>query len=804
MEVQMIKLNAKRILFIFISVLFLGICSCQKTDTITTPKLGKAPLKEVIANMTLEEKAGLVVGTGMDMSFLNNGDTGNTEPEADQGPKRLVPGAAGTTYAIPRLGISPMVLADGPAGLRINPTREGDNHTTYCTAFPVATLLASTWDTELVYEVGVAVGSEVIEYGVGILLAPGLNLHRNPLCGRNFEYYSEDPLVTGKMTAAMVKGVQSKGVGTTIKHFVANNTETNRMALDTIVSERTLREIYLEGFRIAVEEAQPWAVMSAYNSINGVYCSESHDLLTKILRNDWGFKGLVMTDWGAGSDVVAQMKAGNDLIMPGDEDQSAAIVAAVKEGRLEEAVLDVNVERILNIVLQSPRYKGYAFSNRPDLTKHAELTRRAAAGGMVLLKNDNFALPLDSDVKTIAAFGNTSYDIIIGGTGSGDVNEAYSVALEEGMKNAGYTVDEKLGNTYVAYLEEEKANRPQRGFFEPEVPIAEMELGEDLINKSAEENDCAIITIGRNSGEFRDRVAGEGDFNLTKPEISLINNVTQAFHARGKKSIVILNIGGVVETASWRDIPDAILLAWQAGQETGNSMADVISGKVNPSGKLATTFPMAYADVPSAKNFPGIVTGSIPENQEEQDIPGLPKPVPSEIIYEEGIYVGYRYYDAFQVPTAYEFGYGLSYTTFEYSDLKLSSETFNKTITVTVDVKNTGKRAGREVVQVYVSTPGETLTKPEKELKSFAKTGLLGPGESQTLSFVMDSRSLASYDSIASSWVAEAGKYVIKIGASSKDIRQSASFLLEKALTVKTASKALAPSRNINEWTPGT
>ncbi len=798
----MIKPNAKRILFL--SILFLGICACQQRDTIPTPKLGKAPVKEVIANMTLEEKAGLVVGTGMDMSFIHNGDTGNTKREANQAPERLVAGAAGTTYAIPRLGISPMVLADGPAGLRINPTREGDNHTYYCTAFPVATLLASTWDTDLVYEVGMAVGSEVLEYGVDVLLAPGLNFHRNPLCGRNFEYYSEDPLVTGKMTVAMVKGVQSKGVGSTIKHFAANNTETNRMALDTVVSERALREIYLEGFRIAVEEVQPWAVMSAYNSINGVQCSESHDLLTKILRNDWGFKGLVMTDWGAGSDAVVQMKAGNDLIMPGKADQSAAIVAAVKEGRLEEAVLDVNVERILNIILQSPRYKGYAFSNRPDLTKHAELARRAAAGGMVLLKNDNSALPLSSDVKTVAAFGNTSYDTITGGTGSGDVNEAYSVVLVDGMKNAGYTVDEKLGNTYVAYLEEEKASRPQRGFFDAEIPIAEMELGEGLINKTAEENDCAIITIGRNSGEGRDRVAGEGDFNLSKSEISLINNVTQAFHARGKRSIVILNIGGVVETASWRDIPDGILLAWQAGQETGNSIADVLSGKVNPSGKLATTFPMAYADVPSAKNFPGSVTGPIPEDQEEQDIPGLPKQVPSEIIYEEGIYVGYRFYDTFHVPTAYEFGYGLSYTEFEYTNLKLSSETFSEAITVTVDVRNTGKTAGREVAQVYLSAPGETLTKPEKELKAFAKTGLLRPGESQTLSFVMDSRSLASYDSMASSWVAEAGKYDIKVGASSKDIRQRASFLLEKALTVKTVGKALAPSRNINELTPGT
>jgi beta-glucosidase len=542
--------------------------------------------------------------------------------------------------------------------------------------------------------------------------------------------------------------------------------------------------------------------MSAYNLINGAYASESHDLLTKILRTDWGFNGFVMTDWGGGSDVAAQMEAGNDLLMPGDADQFAAIAAAVEEGRLEASVLDANVERILNVILQSPRYKGYAFNNKPDLKKHAQLTRRAADDGMVLLKNDNAALPLSKEIKSIAAFGITSYDIITGGTGSGDVNEAYNVALGDGLKNAGYAIDEKLGAAYTVYLEKEKANRPERGFFDPEVPISEMVLSQDLIDYSAEKNDCAIITIGRNSGEFYDRDAGEGDFILTEIEKSMIRNVTDTFHARGKKSIVILNVGGVVETASWRDIPDAILLAWQAGQETGNSIADVVSGKVNPSGKLATTFPLAYEDVPSAKSFPGVVKKPLVEGQPERNEMGMPIPLPSEIVYEDGIYVGYRYYDSFQVPTAYEFGYGLSYTQFEYADLELSSGKFNDTISVTTDVKNTGKIPGREVVQVYLSAPSQKLEKPAKELKAFGKTRLLAPGESQRLTFTIGGRSLASYDSVASSWIAEAGAYTVKIGASSKDIRRQGAFTLEKTLVIKEVTKALAPVGTIQELHP--
>ena len=571
------------------------------SQTAVVPKLGKDPVKKVIAAMTLEEKAALVVGTGMKMPGgpppSPNGNPPANPPAPPSGPvigetKNLVAGAAGTSFALPRLGITPMVVTDGPAGVRIDPSRNNDNNTYYCTAFPVGTLLASSWDIDLVNKVGQAIGNEVLEYGADILLGPGMNIHRNPLCGRNFEYYSEDPYITGKIAAAMVKGVESQGVGVSIKHFAANNAETNRNSLNTIVSERALREIYLEGFRIAVQEAQPWTVMSSYNLINGTYASQSPELLTNILRNDWGFKGFVMTDWFGGKDAVAQMKAGNDMLMPGTSDQSKAIIKAVKEGKLDVKDLDRNVEKILNIMLQSPRFKGYKYSNKPDLKAHAEVTRQAASEGMVLLKNENDALPFGSGVKNIAAFGNTSYDIIVGGTGSGLVNKAYSVSLSEGLKNVGLNQNEELHNLYSNYMKLTKEGRPQlKGFMAlmGSKPIEELNINKDIITGMANVCDAALITIGRNAGEGSDRVNDKGDFKLSDYEQQLIKNVTTAFKAKNKKVVVILNVGGVVETASWKDLPDAILLAWQGGQETGNSIADILAGKVNPSGKFIGT-----------------------------------------------------------------------------------------------------------------------------------------------------------------------------------------------------------------------
>ena len=498
------------------------------------------------------------------------------------------------------------------------------------------------------------------------------------------------------------------------------------------------------------------------------------------------------------------MKAGNDLLMPGSPDQANAIIKAVREKKLDEDVLDRNIEKILNILVGSPRFKDVRYSSRPDLTAHAKISRAAAAEGMVLLKNENAALPFSPAIKSVAAFGNTSYEIITGGTGSGDVNEAYSVSLAEGLKGAGFALNEALGNAYDAYIHDANEKRPKPRQFMPPAPIEEMPVDASLASRMASAADIALITIGRNSGEGGDRKV-ENDFDLAVAEKNLIRIVTEAFHEAGKKAVVVLNIGGVIETASWRNMPDAILLAWQGGQETGNSIADVISGKVNPSGKLASTFPVNYQDVPSARNFPGIVLEApAPKTDtvEEDFMSVFRRPKASRIVYEEGIYVGYRYYETFGIKPAYEFGYGLSYTTFDFNGLTLSSQKFSGKITATVRVRNSGKTAGREVVQLYISAPAGRLDKPALELKGFAKTRLLQPGESQTVSFDLIPRSLSSFDPVSSSWIAEAGRYEVGVGASSRDIRQTAVFELESELTAKKENIALVSKARIEEFKP--
>ena len=770
-------------------------------------------VQEIVSSMTLKEKAQLAIGANRPRPRRNPDGT-FTQVQTDSSEYALMtervskylPGAAGRTAEFPNLGITSQVLSDGPAGLRIQPKREGDDNTYYCTAFPIATVLASTWDPELVEKVGESMGEEVLEYGSDIILGPGMNLQRNPLCGRNFEYYSEDPLITGKMAAAMVRGIQSNDVGTSIKHFVANNQETYRNSVNEIVSQRALRELYLRGFEIAVKEGEPWTVMSSYNKLNGPYTSENNDLLTKILRNDWGFKGYVMTDWGGGSDVVAQMNAGNDLIMPGSLRQIEELENAVKEGKLDEAVLDKNISRILNIMLKSPKYHGYEFSNKPDLKAHAEVTRQAATDGMVLLENKDNALPLATGIKKIAAFGNSSYKFISGGTGSGDVNEAYTISLIQGLAAGGYETDAELTNLYKTYFVEdsvkqaEERAKNQRRWWWWRWIAPEMSVSEDVVNQMAEQSDIALITIGRNSGEGSDRKAEEGDFYLNTVEKEMIKSVTEAFHAKGKKAIVILNIGGVIETASWKDIPDAVLLAWQPGQEAGNSVVDVLSGKVNPSGKLAVSFPVSYNDVPSAKTFPGheiIQEGE--DNTPDQSGFSFNRRKPWEVTYEEDIYVGYRYYNTFDVAVSYPFGYGKSYTTFEFGDVKLSSSKFKKKITATIDITNNGSVAGREVVEVYLSAPEGKLEKPMEVLVNFGKTKLLNPGESQTLTFGIEARDLCSFDEATSSWLAEGGEYTLKIGASATDIKSSENFNLDKDLVVETVSNALAPTVEFNK-----
>lgn len=736
------------------------------------PQLGHAPVSEIVKLMTLKEKASVVAGTGM--RFQGHG---TVIGEADG----RVPGAAGNTMSINRFGIPGTVLSDGPAGVRIDPFRKGDSTKSYyATAWPVGTLLASSWDTTLVKKVGVGFGNEIKAYGVDVILAPGMNIQRNPLNGRNFEYFSEDPYVSGYMAAAMVNGIQSNGVGTSIKHFAANNQESNRNAVNAIISERALRELYLRSFEIAVKRSQPMTVMSSYNKINGTYTSESNDLLTKILREEWGFKGMVMTDWFGGKDPVAQMKAGNDLLEPGTPGQQQAIIDAVKNGTLDVKVLDQNVERVLLYILKTPSFRKYQYSNTPDLKSHATLSRNAAADGMVLLKNDNSALPLNKSQK-VALFGIGCYKPVIGGTGSGAVVVAYTVALEKGLSQIGYVSDTALKTIYVTQIKADLKTHPEKNMVlgSPHL-VPEPELTATDISSAADQDDIGIFTIRRNAGEGADRKVE--DFYLSEAEKTQLKAVGDAFHAKGKKLIVVLNIGGAIEMESWSKNVDAILLAWQPGLEAGNAIADVLSGAVDPSGKLATTFPVKYEDEPSAKSFPGT-----PANR------------PAESIYDEGIYVGYRYFNTFSVKTSYPFGYGLSYTRFAYSNLKLSAATFSKKLTATVTVTNSGKVAGKEVVQLYLSAPHKTLDKPSEELKGFGKTRLLQPGASQTLTFTIDPKNLASFNTEKSSWIADAGKYIVKIGASSEDIRMTKPFALAKTLIVEKDHKAIVPQVTINE-----
>ncbi|MGI9582979.1 glycoside hydrolase family 3 N-terminal domain-containing protein [Chryseobacterium sp. RRHN12] len=747
----------------------------------------------IISQMTNKEKVDLLIGTGMPGIEVLTGPVGDSK----QG---LVPGAAGGTANLDRFGIPATVVADGPAGLRIAPTRENDSKTYYATAFPVGTALASTWNKTLLEEVGKAMGNEVKEYGVDVLLAPALNIQRNPLNGRNFEYYSEDPLISGKTAAAIVNGVQSQGVGTSVKHFAANNEETNRLTINAHVSERALRELYLRNFEITVKESQPWTVMSSYNKVNGVYTSDSRDLLTQVLRNEWGFKGIVMTDWFGGfpgfesirtggiSDVVKQMNAGNDLLMPGIPAQKKVLLEALDSGRLPEEVADLNVKRILKYIFSTPTFAHYKYSDRPDLNAHAAVTRSAAAEGMVLLKNENNALPFADRQKEVSLFGVTSYAWITGGTGSGSVNNKHTVSLLEGLNAAGYKLDRELVELYKPHAEKEaaaeKERRKVRGILALPERLPEMKMDDALITKKAETSEIAFVTLGRNSGEGGDRVVNN-DFNLAPEEIEMLDKISKAFHAKGKKVVAILNIGGVIETASWKDKVDAVLLAWQPGQEGGHSVADVISGKVNPSGKLTMTFPVNYVDHASAKNFPG-----------------EPSDNPADVTYKEGIYVGYRYFNTFGIKPSFEFGYGKSYTDFEYSDIKTSSKVFNNSVEVSVNIKNTGKVPGKEVVELYLSAPGKTIDKPKSELKAYAKTKELNPGESQTVILTLNKKDLASFETGKSAWIAEAGTYKILVGASSLDIRQKVEINVAKELLVEKVQHILPADKPFEDLKP--
>ena len=733
------------------------------------PQLTQDNIEEVIKAMTLQEKATLLVG-GARAAIVNGVTTGIAAE---------VPGAAGNTRPIERLGITGTVLADGPAGLRIQPTRPGTSETFYCTGFPVGTLLASSWDIALVEDVTKAMGNEVLEYGVDVLLAPGMNIHRNPLCGRNFEYFSEDPLLSGKMAAAYVRGIQSNGVGTSIKHYMANNQETNRNENDARISQRALREIYLKNFEIAVKESDPWTVMSSYNQMNGEYTQQKFDLLTTVLRDEWGFKGIVMTDWGNKAGTVKSAKAGNDLMEPGNQNEIDRIVAGVEDGSISQEELDRNVRNMLNYIVRTPHFKGYKYSNKPDLKAHAVVARKAAGESIVLLRNEKQALPLKGNEK-VALYGISAIDFVAGGTGSGDVNKAYVVNMEEAMKTAGFTLDKTLADYYKAFIDYDKAqtalNGTQFSWFSRR-KLEEIAIPAAAIENEAKANDVAVIVLGRNAGEGADRKQVD-DFELTNVERELLRDVSTAYRAAGKKVVVVLNIGGVIETASWKNMVDAIVLPWSPGQEGANAVADVLTGKVNPSGKLPMTFPVNFMDHPSSANFPYNYSNT-GNTRGFGWGPRQPRKDVDYTDYAEGIWVGYRHFETRGVEVSYPFGFGLSYSTFSYSKpvVKAVADGFEASVTVT----NTGSVAGKEAVQVYVSAPAGGLEKPARELKAFAKTKLLAPGESQTLTVKVSAYELASFNEAASAWEAPAGTYSVQFGASVADIRATAPFKMKKA-----------------------
>ena len=720
-------------------------------------------IDEIVSVMTLEEKCHLVLGCGMHF----NDDA-------------KFPGTAGSTYAIPRLGIPSTYCADSQQGLRMQNHREWDHRDYYPTDFVASMTLASTWDREAAYKVGKGIGNEVKEFGLDWILSPAMNLIRNPLCGRNHEYYSEDPYLSGTIAAGYVRGVQSEGTAACPKHFIANNQETNRNNNVSLMSQRALREIYLKAFEIVVKEGDPWTIMTSYNKLNGPYTLQNRDLLTTIVRDEWGWKGMYVSDWNAGDDAAAAMQAGNDMLQPGQDKQYQAILEAVQNGKLPMDVLDANVKRILEYIVKTHNFKGYKYSNEPNLKAHAQVVREVGADGIVLLSN-NGILPLTS--KRVALFGCTSYDWISGGSGFGGLSIGhYTVSLIEGLRSAGYEVYKPLIDAYKQHLAAEEKRlfpngRPPFSLMPPARAEEKFFTNEEF-DAAIAGSDVAIVTIGRKSGEASDR--SEADFYLKENEKLLIDRVCETYHARGKKVIVLLDICSPIEVASWRDQVDALVCTWQGGQESGFAVADVLSGRVNPSGKLPMTFEIKYGDAAADKNFPANVDdktlgamfmwGYNPESapKDRQPMKDL-----DYTNYEEDIYVGYRYFDSFGKPVAYPFGYGLSYTTFAYSDAACTLN--GDVITASVKVTNTGSRAGRNVVELFVAAPNsKKMNKPAKELRNYSKTRLLKPGEGETVTMQVKVSDLASFNEKASAWKTDAGLYDFLFCSSANDVEAKA------------------------------
>ena len=733
-------------------------CIAAAMCAFAQPKLNVNNIDEVVNAMTLEEKCHLVLGCGMHF---------NDEAK--------FPGTAGSTLGIERLGIPETYCADSQQGLRMDSKRQWDHRDYYPTDFVASMTLASTWDCEAAFKVGQGIGNEVKEFGLDWILSPAMNLIRNPLCGRNHEYYSEDPYLSGTIAAGYVRGVQSEGTAACPKHFVANNQETNRSNNISQMSQRALREIYLRAFEIMVKESDPWTIMTSYNKLNGPYAVQNHELLTTIVRDEWGWKGMYVSDWGGGDNAVAAMLAGNDMLQPGQDRQYEAILAAAKNGELPMDVLNANVKRILEYIVKTHNFKGYKAGNEPDLKAHAQVVREVGADGIVLLKN-NGILPLTG--KRVALFGCTSYDWISGGSGFGGTSIGhYTVSLVEGLRSAGYEVYKPLISLYTKHIADEEKRlfpngRPQFSL-QPPARAEEKQLTTEEMDAAIAGSDVAIISIGRKSGEAADR--SEADFYLKEGEKQLIKSVSEAYHAKGKQVVVLLDICSPIDIASWQDQVDAVVCTWQGGQESGFSVADVLSGKVNPSGKLPMTFQINYGDAYADKNFPANVDDKtlgamfMWGRNKDDDKKREPQANIDFTNYEEDIYVGYRYFDSFGKPVAYPFGFGLSYTTFGYENLTVSEA--NGVYTVKVNVRNTGSRAGRNVVELFVAAPNsKKLNKPEKELRNYAKTRLLQPGQTETVTMTVKTEDLASFNEKASAWKTDAGVYTFMICSSANDI----------------------------------
>jgi beta-glucosidase len=668
-----------------------------------------ARVDKLLEQMTLEEKASLTSGR----------DAWSTQP-------------------IARLDLPYIWVADGPHGLRRAPSTDtwGYGDQAPATCFPTASALAASWDVELLYRTGQALGEEAQALGVNVLLGPGVNIKRSPLGGRNFEYFSEDPFLAGELAAAYIQGVQSQGVGTSLKHFAANNQETERMFMNSRVDDRTLNEIYLTPFEIAVRKAQPWTVMACYNRVQGTYGSQSFELLTRKLKQEWGFEGIVVSDWDAVIDRVEGIKAGMHLEMPGKPGHltNQEVIDAVRNGELEQDRLDQLVREILKTVLRASGSARDAADQK--LEEHHELARRIASEAIVLLKNDSGLLPLEKDkYRSIAVIGEFAVNPRYQGNGSSEVKPP--------------RVD-----TFLDILETEygEGNSIQyaRGYrLDDDVDLALIPEA----TRAAQEADVALVLAG-----LPQQYESEGIDRLHIDLPPSHNRLISELAAVQKNLIVVLTNGSAVAMPWKQDVP-AIVEAWLGGQAGAGAAVDVIFGSVNPSGKLAETFPARLQDTPAYLNFPG-----------EQ----------GESIYGERFYVGYRWFEARDIAPLFPFGHGLSYTTFDYESIEVSSHriTDSEELVVTATIANTGEVSGKEVVQLYVSDPVSSLQRPLKELKGFTKVSL-APGERKDVRFTLNDRAFSFYDPRRSRWVAESGDFAIAIGASSADIRLTETIRLQ-------------------------